>query len=734
MIFYRLADKIKKRLFSPLPFIVGGFLFCSVFIAAFPSYASASATLSLIPASGSYIMGNNFSISVTVNTGGAAINAAEADLIFDKSKFVVSSISTNQSIFTIWVKYPSFSNANGTISFSGGAPNPGFSGTGSIFTINFKGIALGSGDVSFTTGGKVLLNDGLGTDILSQTSGGTYNILPVPPSVSCSASPNSTTTNHQVTFSATASGGTGSYGYSWSNACTGTSSTCTNSYGAPGLKTATVTATSGNLSSSANCSVNVGLPGLNVSCSSSAESIDINQPVIFSAEALGGTGSYTYSWSNACTGTSSTCTNSYDAPGLKTATVTATSGNLSSSANCLLAVNAICSTVASPQHNICSYDEKCVSAYGIGQDQCQTDNDCGAGFTGITQEPVKVVETVTQIVKEQIPESVKAAAKEVKKAVETPQGSIATKSISTTGAVVATAEVAAAIIFSPFEIFLNLIRLFGIFLTTIGLRKRIKPWGVVYDSVTKQPLDPVYVVLKDLQGKSISSAITDLDGRYGFLASPGVYQLSVNKTNYVFPSQKLAGRTNDELYDDLYFGETIEIKQDGETIIKNIPMDSLKFDWNEFAKRDKKLMRFYSRLDIVLRKIFDLFFVVGFVVAIVAYFAAPYPYNLIILITYLVLLFLRTIGIKPKTYGRISNAANGNPLSFAVLRVMMPDLSVEVAHKVADKYGRYYCLVPKGKYYVKIEKKNDDGSYSLVYISPVIDASKKGIIKKSFYL
>ena len=51
--------------------------------------------------------------------------------------------------------------------------------------------------------------------------------------------------------------------------------------------------------------------------------------------------------------------------------------------------------------------------------------------------------------------------------------------------------------------------------------------------------------------------------------------------------------------------------------------------------------------------------------------------------------------------------------------------------RVTDKFGRYYILVPKGKYYLSIEKKNNDGSYSLVHTSSVIDA-KKGIINKNF--
>jgi hypothetical protein len=40
-------------------------------------------------------------------------------------------------------------------------------------------------------------------------------------------------------------------------------------------------------------------------------------------------------------------------------------------------------------------------------------------------------------------------------------------------------------------------------------------------------------------------------------------------------------------------------------------------------------------------------------------------------------------------------------------------------------------LVPKGKYFVKIEKKNDDESYSEIFTSEPFDASN-GIIKKSF--
>ena len=163
-------------------------------------------------------------------------------------------------------------------------------------------------------------------------------------------------------------------------------------------------------------------------------------------------------------------------------------------------------------------------------------------------------------------------------------------------------------------------------------------------------------------------------------------------------------------------------------------MDPVKFDWNEFAKKDKKLMSFYSKWDAVLRSISNAFFIIGFAVAIIAFFAAPYPYNTIIFVVYLVLLALRMLGMKPRPYGFIFEKGTHIPLSFAILRIIDPDSNREVSQKVADKYGRYYCLLPAGKYYVKIEKKNDDESYSLIYTSGVIDVSKKGIIKEKFQI
>jgi hypothetical protein len=771
-------------------------IFC-FFVFAFPLQAGAAATLEVSPQKGKQQVGVPFSVNIKVNTHGDAINAAEANLTFDKNLLNVVSVGTTSSIFSMWVEYPSYSNTNGTVHFSGGLPAPGFIGNGIILNVKFNPIAVGTAVVAFTGSGQVLANDGLGTNILNGTTNGTFVISPIVPSVSCLALPNPADVDQPVTYTATASGGDGTYTYAWSQDCAGTDSTCTKSYLEGGTKTAKITVTSAGQSVSATCSTVVNFSGLNISCSPSSGSVNVGEPVAYTSSASGGNGTYEYLWTGGCEGADSTCENSYDTSGSKITTLKVTSGGKSSSASCSISVGlpdliVFCyasSSSVDPDTEVIFTSE---ASGGNGEYDYSWSGDCSGSLSTcsnlynieglktatvevtsggksvsancstsvntvcpvlppeeeppvpIEEEPpapietVKVVteivtNTITKTIIQRVPYPVRVATEETKKIVESPQGSAVTKTVSTTGAVVATAVTTGSLFsFSFFELLLLPLRLLGLLLTALGLRKKVAKWGVVYDSVTKQPIDPAYVVLKNVQGKNVASAITDLDGRFGFLVEPGVYQIKASKSNYVFPSQKLAGKTSDELYDNLYFGENINITKSGEIIAKNIPLDPIKFDWNEFTKKSKKLMRFYSKWDVILKKIYNLLFALGFVVAIGAFVLSPHTYNTVIMILYVLMLLPRFFGIKPRTYGYIVEKATGVPLSFPIIRVMIPEINKEILSRSADRYGKYYCLVPPGKYYVKIEKKNDDGSYTLAYTSEILNVSKKGIINEKF--
>lgn len=166
---------MKKRLFFLVILI-----FC--FFQVGETFA-AEASLFLEPASGSYRVKGIFSVKIRVNSDGATINATKASISFPADLMEAQSIAKSDSIFQLWPEEPVFSNLNGTISFAGGLPSPGFNGVGTVATINFKVKKEGEANVNIPEG-QVLAADGRGTDILSYFKGGTYVFYPaleIPP-------------------------------------------------------------------------------------------------------------------------------------------------------------------------------------------------------------------------------------------------------------------------------------------------------------------------------------------------------------------------------------------------------------------------------------------------------------------------------------------------------------------------------------------------------------------------
>jgi hypothetical protein len=233
-------------------------------------------------------------------------------------------------------------------------------------------------------------------------------------------------------------------------------------------------------------------------------------------------------------------------------------------------------------------------------------------------------------------------------------------------------------------------------------RVKRKPWGTVFNSITLEPLDPAYVVLKDEHGTEIATSTTDIDGRYGFLTKPGIYTITVNKTNYTFPSK--LNKTSDELYSDLYYGGNIEVTKEGQVITLNIPMDPTGTDWNNQAKQELHLLSFYTKQERNLARISSIIFTIGLVVSILALLTNQSLYNILIFSLYALIFILRQFGFKPKSYGAVVDSS-GYGIPYAIIRIYSSATDTEITHKVTDATGRYYCLIKNGNYYAVIQKK-----------------------------
>jgi hypothetical protein len=282
---------------------------------------------------------------------------------------------------------------------------------------------------------------------------------------------------------------------------------------------------------------------------------------------------------------------------------------------------------------------------------------------------------------------------------------------------------------SSSELYLIPMRLWGLFLAFFSIRKRSPPWGTVYDSVTKQPLDPAYVTVEDASGNVVKDMFTDIDGRYGLLLSSGIYTISANKTNYVFPSQRLSGQHNDELYENLYFGEKFSVTSQDDVVKKDIPLDPVDFDWNEYAKNERHLTSFYYRYDRYIKRLLDIVFIIGFTLSTITTIFTPSIYNIVVTAVYALIFFI-LLSVHPRPYGTITSDVTGQPLPFAIIKVFSTDRDTIIGQAVSDLRGRYYCLIPKGRCYVSVEQKNSDGSYTTV-VDKTPMSGEKGIIREN---
>jgi hypothetical protein len=162
-----------KKIIKFLFVFISGLLF---FISLTQTAKAQGASFYLSPSKGYYKEGDIFSVNVFVSTEGTAINAAEATINFPPENLRVLSITKQNSIFSLWVQEPSFSNSLGTISFGGGLPSPGFLGkTGKIMTISFQGMSSGEAKVNFSRE-KILANDAWGTNVFSFSKEATFYI------------------------------------------------------------------------------------------------------------------------------------------------------------------------------------------------------------------------------------------------------------------------------------------------------------------------------------------------------------------------------------------------------------------------------------------------------------------------------------------------------------------------------------------------------------------------------
>ena len=271
----------------------------------------------------SFSSAGSYTVTVTVTDSLGETYSASVSVTINNNPSVSISSSQNPTDIGNSVTFTaSESGGTGTISYA--------------WTVN--GASEGSGatlDYSFGSAGSYTVEVTV-TDSDGHTASYTLTeTVYSDPSVSISSSQNPTDIGNSVTFTASPSGGSGSYTYQWyvnSNAISGaTSSTYATSFGSSGTDSVYVVikdgvgnpATSSTLDETVNTDPSIGI-------ASSQNPTDAGNSVTFTASPSGGSGSYTYQWylnGAAVSGaTSSTYTTSFSSSGSDSIYVVLTDG------------------------------------------------------------------------------------------------------------------------------------------------------------------------------------------------------------------------------------------------------------------------------------------------------------------------------------------------------------------------------------------------------------------------
>lgn len=235
--------------------------------------------------------------------------------------------------------------------------------------------------------------------------------------------------------------------------------------------------------------------------------------------------------------------------------------------------------------------------------------------------------------------------------------------------------------------------------TLILTKRRRRDWGVVYNSLNKLPVDLALVRLYESQSnRLVQTKVTDRAGRYVFVVhQPGFYKIKVQKENFVFPSEILAKEKNDLNFVDLYHGETIEIKEKGEVLGRNIPLDPIVKE-----KEPREVLRAKRRL-----KMHQTVSLSGLALAVVSFSISPELIFALLLLAHLVLYFVfarLALGKQPKKWGIVRDAKTGKPIPLAIVKIFESQYNKLLDTQVTNRAGQYFFLVGKNKYYVTCQK------------------------------
>lgn len=309
----------------------------------------------------------------------------------------------------------------------------------------------------------------------------------------------------------------------------------------------------------------------------------------------------------------------------------------------------------------------------------------------------------------------------------------------------------------PLTQFINFLKyLFQLFTQPFLLfsRKKQKSLGVVYDSLTKLPIDLALVRLYDQStSKLVETRVTNRKGQYLFIVEKGrKYFIKVKKENYVFPSQKMNFAPGDGLYENNYYGNVISFTEndpEAGKISRNIPMDleegksygadsDVKTlptkvknidDYNRMSEAEKLADSQRIKRHLLFKKINRFIAYIGPLYALVSFFINPSLLTFVFLMIHalLLLIFIRLAKTnRLQSWGRSYELKSSKGIANSVVRLFDQKYGKLLLTTLSKSDGRYGFLTGPNNYLLSAYKNN----YEMPEGKLEIVSKENGVVKK----
>ncbi len=274
-----------------------------------------------------------------------------------------------------------------------------------------------------------------------------------------------------------------------------------------------------------------------------------------------------------------------------------------------------------------------------------------------------------------------------------------------TSTAVTTTAVSSFFIFTNLsQLFYSLTHILNVLLALLGFKKKQRPYGYVYDSRTKEPVNMAIVRIFNSEGKLVTTSVTDSKGRFTGNIEEGIYTLTVSKHSYIFPSSIITGIIDPPTYNIYQNNFKIGEKQEIEIAV---PIDSVE------NTKDSKLLK-KGLLRKILLWLNVLLLAGGMLFSV--YMCVTYPTFLNYFISSLYLIPLSTIlfviAKNEIKYGTVTDSQGRKVAGISILLKEM-EFGRIVQRRVTNEKGEYRFILDKGTYQLIIGDKGESNIFTI---------------------